>query len=112
MLREFSLVVASWGNSLVLIHRLPIAVSSLVAEHRLRGAWASVAAAPRLWSTGLIVVTLGLSCFEARMSYHLCVFTGALFIFSKDLSFASTSRLFGTRMLAVSLPWLLMCFLH
>ena len=39
-----------------------IAVSSLVAEHRLQDAWASVAAASGLWSAGLIVVALRLNC--------------------------------------------------
>ena len=39
--------------------------TSLIAEHRLQGAWASVAAAPRLQSTGSAVVACGLSCFAA-----------------------------------------------
>ena len=33
-----------------------IAVASLVVEHRLKGAQASVAAAPGLWSTGSVVM--------------------------------------------------------
>ena len=40
----FSLVVVSGGHSLVVL-RLPIAMASLVLEHRLQGAQASVAAA-------------------------------------------------------------------
>ena len=51
-MRGFSLVVASRGYSRVVVHGLLIAVSSL-AEHRLQGAWASVVAAPRLWSAEL-----------------------------------------------------------
>ena len=46
----YSLVVANRGSSRVVVHGLLIAVSSLVAEHGLQGAWPSVAAAPRLWS--------------------------------------------------------------
>ena len=44
----FSLVVASRAYSLVAVHGLLTAVASLVAEHRLQGAWAGVAAVPRL----------------------------------------------------------------
>ena len=36
----FSLVVESRGYSLVAVHRLLIAMTSLVAEHRLEGTWA------------------------------------------------------------------------
>ena len=36
---DFSLVAASKGSSLVVVHRLPIA-APLVAEHRLWGTWA------------------------------------------------------------------------
>ena len=39
----FSLVAAGQGYSLVVALRLPTAVASLVAEHRLSGAQASVA---------------------------------------------------------------------
>ena len=37
LLCRFSLVVASWGYSLVVVHGLLILVASLVAEHRLKG---------------------------------------------------------------------------
>ena len=40
-----SLVVANWGYSLAAVCRLLILVASLVAEHRLQGAWVSRAAA-------------------------------------------------------------------
>ena len=40
-----SLVAASRGPSLVVVHRLLISGASLVAEHRLWGSWASVVAA-------------------------------------------------------------------
>ena len=61
-LRCFSLVEASRGYSLVTFGGLLVAVASLVAEHRLQGAWASVAAASRLESTGSAVAVRGLSC--------------------------------------------------
>ena len=61
----FSLVVVSGCYALIVVHRLLIAVASLVAEHRLWGTQASVAAAPGLSSTGLIVVAPGLSCSKA-----------------------------------------------
>lgn len=48
-----SLAAVSGGYSLVVMHRLLIAVTSLVAEHRLQDAWASVVSAPRLWSAEL-----------------------------------------------------------
>ena len=41
----FALAVASSVYALVVVPRLPIAVASLAAEHRLAGAWASVFAA-------------------------------------------------------------------
>ena len=41
----FSPVVASVGCSLVAVHRLLIAVASLIVEHGLRGMWALVAVA-------------------------------------------------------------------
>ena len=46
----FSLVAAGQGYSLVVALRLPTAVASLVAEHRLLGAQASVAVGRRLSS--------------------------------------------------------------
>ena len=48
----FSLVAVSWGQCLVSVHGLLIAVASLVVEPGLEGLRASVVAAPRLWSTG------------------------------------------------------------
>jgi len=42
LLQGFSLVVASGGYSLIVVHKLLIAVASLVAEHRLQGTQASV----------------------------------------------------------------------
>ena len=50
---NFSLVAESGGYSLVLLHGLLTAVTSLVEEHRLQGMWASE------------VVAHGLSCPEA-----------------------------------------------
>ena len=44
----FSLVVTNGGYSLDVVHRLLIAVASVVAKHRFWGRWASVVAAPRL----------------------------------------------------------------
>ena len=44
------------------VHRLLIAVASLVAEHRLEGTQASVTVVARLWSTSSIVVAPRLSC--------------------------------------------------
>ena len=64
--------VVSRGYSLVAVRgwcgagRGLIAVTSLVAEHGLQGVQASVAAAPRLWSTGSVVVAHGFSCSAAH----------------------------------------------
>ena len=58
----FSLVSASRGYSRVAVHGLLIAVASLVAEHRLQGARASVVVAPGRSSSGSIVVAHRLSC--------------------------------------------------
>ena len=58
----FSLVVANWDLPLVGVHRLLIAVVSLVAKQGLLGTQASEVAVPRLWSPGSIAVTQGLSC--------------------------------------------------
>ena len=52
----FSLVVESGSYFLVVMRRPLIAVASLIAEHRLQGAWASVAAVAGLWSRGSIAV--------------------------------------------------------
>ena len=60
----FSLVVGSWGYSLVAIHGL-IAVASLVVEEA-PGTRASVVVALGLQSTGPIVVVHGLSCSAVR----------------------------------------------
>ena len=46
----FSLIAMS-GTTLVVIHGLLIAVTSVVAEGGLQGLQASVVAVPRLWST-------------------------------------------------------------
>ena len=69
--KGFSLAVASWGCSLVAVHRLLVAVASL-AEHGLWEAWVSAVAAHvlcgaalGLWSPGSIVVAHGISCFTA-----------------------------------------------
>ena len=56
----FSLVVANEDYCLVVALGLLVAVASLVAEHRLWGMQASVAAALGLWSTGSIVWRTGL----------------------------------------------------
>ena len=48
----FSLVVMSWGYSLVAVHRLLIAAPSLVVEHVLQGALASAVMAQGLNSCG------------------------------------------------------------
>ena len=49
----FSLAVASGACSRIVVHRLLIAVPSLVGEHRLWGAWASVVVVHRLQSCGI-----------------------------------------------------------
>ena len=60
LLLGLSLVVVSGGYSLVVLHGLLIAVASLVAEHRLQGAWASV-------------VVRGLSsCGSQALEHRLC----------------------------------------
>ena len=67
-----SLAVGSRGHSLVAVHGLLTVAASLVSEHGLSGtrtsgavAVGSVAAVPRLESTGSVVVLHGLSCCEA-----------------------------------------------
>ena len=55
------LVLVSGGYSLVAACGLT-AVASLVAEHRLYGAWASVVVTRGLYSTGSIVMVHGFSC--------------------------------------------------
>ena len=65
----FSVVAESRGSSLVAVHRLLIAVASLVAEHGLWGARASAVSGPGLQSTGSIVVVHRLSCSTARGTF-------------------------------------------
>ena len=62
LLRGLFLVAASRDVPLVVVHRLLIVVVSLVAKRGLSGTQASEVAVPRLWSSGSIVVTHGLSC--------------------------------------------------
>ena len=50
----------------VVVSGLLIAVASLGAEHRLRGTWASVVAAPGLWSAGSIGIEPELPAFVGR----------------------------------------------
>ena len=57
---SFSPAVGSRGSSVAVVCGLCVAATSLVAEHGFWGPWASVAAAPRLRSTGLGVVRHGL----------------------------------------------------
>ena len=54
-------LAGSRGCSPVAMCRFLIAMASLAAEHRLQGAQASVAVAPRLQSTGSVAVVHGLS---------------------------------------------------
>ena len=61
---RLSLVVASRGNSLVVLCRPFIVVASLIVEHGILGVCASVVVAPSLQSTGSIVV-YRLSCSAA-----------------------------------------------
>ena len=58
----FSLVAASEDYSWVVVCRLLISVSYLVLEQGLSGAWASVAVAPRLKSTGSVLLAHRFSC--------------------------------------------------
>ena len=59
----FSLGVTSRRYSLAVVRGLLIMVVSLVAEHRLQSAQASVVVAPGLWNTGSVVVVHRFSCF-------------------------------------------------
>ena len=69
----FSLVATSWEYSVVAVHRLFIAVASLVVEHGPLGHMdfsscatrAQVVVIPKLWNTGSIVVARRVSCFQA-----------------------------------------------
>ena len=59
MLHQLSLAAASMGYSLAVVLRPLLAVASLAvcgAQALRAGTWASVVAAPRLYSTGSIVV--------------------------------------------------------
>ena len=81
---RLSLVAASGGYSLVVVHGLLIALASLVAEHGLWGTWASVAVSYRLSSCGSqslecssVVVADRLSCPKTygifpHQGSHLC----------------------------------------
>ena len=62
----FSLVATSQGYSLVVVHRLLIAMGPLASGHRLSSAWASVVVAPGFWSTGSIVAST-----RAQLLCHL-----------------------------------------
>ena len=62
----FSLVVESVGQSLVAVGGLLIVVASLITEHGLQGAHGLGSCSSGLYSTGSIVVALGLSCSKAR----------------------------------------------
>ena len=74
LLVRFFRAAVSGGLLFTAVLGLLVAVASLVAERRLEGVWASVAAAhgpgscdstPRLQSTGSVVVAHGLSCLVA-----------------------------------------------
>ena len=59
-------IAVSWLSRVIaVVHRLQIAVASLVLEHRLQTVRASIVMAPRLQGTGSVVVAHGLSCSEA-----------------------------------------------
>ena len=62
----FSLGAASRRYSLAVVRGLLIMVVSLVAEHRLQSAQASVAVAPGLWTTGSVAVLHRFSRFIVR----------------------------------------------
>ena len=53
------------GATVIVLHELLIAVASLVSEHGLYDARASVVVVSRLWNTGSIIVAHGLSCSAA-----------------------------------------------
>ena len=53
------------GPTVVVLHQLLIAGASLVSEHGLYNAQASVVVVSRLWNTGSIIVMHGLSCSAA-----------------------------------------------
>ena len=52
------------GDSLADMHEFLIAVTSVVAEHRFQGGWASLTASCHLQGVGSVVVAPGLSCSE------------------------------------------------
>ena len=53
------------GPTVIVLHQLLIAGASLVSEPGLYNAQASVVVVSRLWNTGSIIVTHGLSCSAA-----------------------------------------------
>ena len=61
----FSLVAASGGYLLIAVDWLLAVVASLAVEHGIWGTRASVVVAPRLKSTGSVVVAHWLSCSKA-----------------------------------------------
>ena len=65
-----SLVVASGGYSLAMVHRLLIAVASLVAEHRLWGTHTSGLAAHGLKSCGFQALEHGLNSYGFQALEH------------------------------------------
>ena len=65
-----SLVVASGGYSLAMVHRLLIAVASLVAEHRLWGTQTSGLAAHGLNSCGFQALEHGLNSYGFQALEH------------------------------------------
>ena len=73
----FSLVVASGGYSLLLAHRLLIAMAPFAAKHRLWGMQASVITAPGPYRTGSIAVAHRLSALgqvgSCRIRDQACV---------------------------------------
>ena len=67
----FTLVAESGGYSLVEVHKLLIAVASLLVEHALKSSWASIAAMRRLSSCGSLALEHRLSSCDPEV-YLLC----------------------------------------
>ena len=57
-----SVVAMNWGHPEVVVHGLPIAWASLIAQHRLQAARLSLVVAPGIWSMDSVVIAHGLSC--------------------------------------------------
>ena len=77
----FPLVVENRGCSLVAVRGLPMVMASPVAEHGLKGAWASVVMVPGLQSTGPIAMAHELRCSTAcgiflDQGLNLCLLYG------------------------------------